>query len=126
MMLRAGYFADGIWKALVGAGMLILLPLLTERLGAPAWLLCVTAVPVLASAGAEMLYAVRSGEAGRVPHLIAYDALWVFVSVLAVVLASAGGSAGTAWAVWLGYQLVAAPIVAVIFFHGAGLHVRSR
>lgn len=116
-VLRIGFLADGVWKSLVGITALALFPLLVGQMGAPAWLLGVTAITVLASAAAEIMYAIRNGGATHTLYLIAYDAAWVLVSVASVLLAVAGS--GGAWELWLGYQLVAAPVIAVVFVRGA-------
>ncbi|GAA1712765.1 hypothetical protein GCM10009809_06110 [Isoptericola hypogeus] len=116
-MVRLGFLADGVWKALVGVAMLALLRALVDELGAPGWLLGVTAAAVLASAAAEAAYAVRNGAGTHTKYLVAYDSGWVLVSVLALVLARS--DVGLAWVLWLGYQLVAAPLLAVIFARGA-------
>lgn len=116
-LLRLGFLPDGVWKALVGAAMLALAGVLAES-GAPVWLLLVAAAAVLVSAVAEIAYAVRGGAATHTRHLVVYDAAWVLVSVAAVLLAPVAGSA-TAWVLWLGFQALAAPVVAVLFACGA-------
>ena len=112
-LLRVGFMADGIWKALVGISMLVFAPVLVDELRAPGLLLGLTSIAVLASAIAELAYAARSGARSHVKHLIAYDSAWVLASVAA--LAAAASNADLAWMLWLGYQVVAAPVVALVF-----------
>lgn len=123
MLLRVGFMADGIWKALVGISMLVFFPFLVDELRAPGLLLGVTSIAVLASAIAELAYAARSGARSHVKHLIAYDSAWVLVSVAALTVAAS--NADLAWMLWLGYQVVAAPVVALVFGAGARKGGRS-
>ncbi|GAB3749264.1 hypothetical protein [Microlunatus parietis] len=117
-MLRFGFVADGVWKALVGAAMLALLPWLISSADAPGWLLGLTAVAVLASAAAEIAFGIHSGAGSHTKYLVAYDAGWVLASVASVLLITALGATG-AWTLWLCYQLAAAPVAAVVFARGA-------
>ncbi|TGD12965.1 MULTISPECIES: hypothetical protein [Brevibacterium] len=116
-ILRVGFFADGVFKAIVALAMLVLYEPLTENQGVPGWLFLLTVVAVVSSAVAEIAYAVRNGAGRLTKHLLAYDAGWILVTIGALLLALRFGVPG--WTLWFGYQLVASPIVAMVFFRGA-------
>lgn len=115
--LRIGFLADGCFKLLVAIGYVATVPLLTNALAVGAWLIMITAVLVAASGIAEIIFAVRSGSGSHTRFLIAYDGGWVIISVVAIILAFNGVS--TAGTIWLGYQVLAAPIIAAVFALGA-------
>lgn len=116
-ILRIGFFADGVFKALVVVAMLTFLEPITEYQGTPVWLLLLTAMAVSASAVAEIAYSVRNGAGTHTKYLVAYDAGWVFFSAVALFLALNFGVGG--WSLWLSYQLVVSPIIAMVFFRGS-------
>lgn len=123
-LLRFGYISDGVFKALVGLVAVALSPLLVAHWSAPAWLLGATAVAVLASAAAEIIYGIRAAGSSHIKYLAAYDTGWVLVSIGAA-LQIADGS-GPAWGLWLGYQLLLSPVVAIIFGLSARRSRRDR
>lgn len=123
-MLRFGYVADGVFKVLVGLAAVALSPLFVAHRGAPALLLGLTAVAVLSSAAAEITYGMRVADSSHIKYLAAYDTGWVMVSIGAALLFT--NAPGPAWALWLGYQLLFSPIVAVIFGLSARRGHRER
>ena len=116
-LLRIGFFADGVFKAAVAVAMLVLFALTTDNLGAPGRLLLVTAFAVSASAVAEISFAVRNGSGTHTKYLVVYDAGWILVSVVVLVLPLQCSGYGSV--LWLSYQLILSPVVAVLFLHGS-------
>lgn len=115
--LRIGFLADGCFKLLVAIGYVATLPLLTDVLAVGGWLIMITGALVAVSGVAEIIFAVRSGSGSHTRFLIAYDSGWMIISIVAIILAINGVS--TAGAIWLGYQVLAAPIIAAVFALGA-------
>jgi hypothetical protein len=115
--LRFGFFADGVFKLLVAATYVVLLQPLTSALDVELWLLVATAALVGASGVAEIAFALRSGAGSHTRYLVAYDSGWVAVTVVAAFLVFDG--APGAGALWLAYQVLASPLVAVMFVLGA-------
>lgn len=110
-VLRLGFLADGIFKLLVAALYVALSSTLADLFAVPGWLLLLTALLVALSAVAEIRYALVDGAGDRTGHLIAYDSSWVLATVLALVLGAGAGG----W-VWLGFQALASPVLATVFF----------
>lgn len=120
--LRIGYISDGIFKALLGLTGLILSPLLVGHWDAPAWLLCLAATSVLISAVSEIAYGLRVTDASHIKYLVTYDTGWVLISIVAALSVATGS--GHAWDLWLGYQLLVSPVIAVVFGLSARRHRR--
>ncbi|WP_193070952.1 hypothetical protein [Brevibacterium sp. FME37] len=116
-VLRIGFFADGVFKALVAVAMLTFLEPIKDYRGTPVWLLLLTAMVVSVSAVAEIVYSARNGAGTHTKYLVAYDAGWVLFSAAAVFLTLNFGVDG--WTLWLSYQLFVSPIIAVVFVHGS-------
>lgn len=116
-LLRIGFFADGVFKAVVAVVMLVLLEPITRHNGAPAWLLLLTVLAVSISAVAEIAYAARNGTGTHTKYLVAYDAGWFLATAAALFLVFGRGAEG--WTLWLSYQVIASPIIAIVFFRGS-------
>jgi hypothetical protein len=122
--LRFGFLADGVFKLLVAATYVVLLQTLTGALGVASWLLVATAALVGASGVAEIAFALRCGAGSHTRYLVAYDSGWVAATGVAALLAFYGVAG--AGELWLGYQLLASPLVAVLFALGARRGTPSR
>ncbi|MGW5360756.1 hypothetical protein [Actinopolymorpha pittospori] len=123
--LRWGLLADGLFKILVGAAYLLLLPLVSRELGAPGWLVLVAAVLVLLSGLAEALFALHRDPRRHIRYLIAYDSGWALVTVFCLLLALAGfGGGGLAGSAWLAVQALGSAVLAAVFL--AGIHRGTR
>ena len=115
--LRVGFLADGVFKLLVASIYVVLLPVVTYFLDTSPWLLAATATLVAISGIAEIAFALRNGAGSHTRYLVAYDSGWVTVTVIAALLAFNDVlGAGT---LWLAFQLLASPLVAVVFALGA-------
>lgn len=119
-LLRIGFLADGVFKAVVAVVLLVLLEPITRHNGPPAWLPLLTVLAVSSSAVAEILYAARSGAGTHTKYLVAYDAGWFLATIAALYLAFGCGVDG--WTLWLSYQFAASPIIAIVFFRGSRSH----
>ena len=116
--LRLGFLADGVFKLIVAIGYLVVASVAVAALQVDLWLVVATATAMAASAVAEVVFAVRRATRSHVPHLMVFDSGWLVVTVVAILLAGRGIDA-VPGQLWFGYQLLAAPVVAVLFLMGA-------
>lgn len=114
-----GFAADGVFKMIMAAGVVILLPIGTDRLDAPGWLVLVTAAALAACGACEVSFASRSTDVRpRVKHLAAYDTGWLVVTALAFVLLWQGSEG--AGVLWLAYQALGSAALAAVFARACG------
>jgi len=100
-----GIIADGAVKVALAAAYLIAADPLGRLLGVPVWLMIVSGVTLLMCGGTEIRY-VRSRPLPTYLRLmVAYDSGWVVATLVGVLMAWQGSSAGGE--VWIGYQVVA-------------------
>ena len=110
--IRGGVVADGCFKLVLAAAYAVFAAPLGTWLGAPTWLVIVTALLLTASGIAEILASNRP-ERQHVLFLAAYDVTWLVISIVALTVASQGISGSGP--VWLVYQVVASAALAVLF-----------
>lgn len=100
-----GAVADGGVKVVLGAVFVIGADRLGDRLGVAIWLMVIAGMALLIGGGAELKY-VRSRSMDTYLRLmVAYDSGWALVTLIGLLIAWQGGSAGGE--VWIGYQAVA-------------------
>jgi hypothetical protein len=100
-----GAVADGGVKVVLGAVFVIGADRLGDRLGVATWLMVIAGTALLIGGGAELKY-VRSRSMDTYLRLmVAYDSGWALVTLVGLLIAWQGGSAGGE--VWIGYQAVA-------------------
>lgn len=109
-LLRLGFLADGLFKLLVAVFYLGWSTLVSDLLGVPGWVPVLAALMVALSAAAEIRYALVDGAGTHTMLLVLYDGSWVLATLLALVLGAGAGG----W-VWLGFQAIASPVLAVLF-----------
>ncbi|MFJ3780389.1 hypothetical protein [Streptomyces sp. NPDC090093] len=107
-----GIVADGGFKVLLGATLALGAAPLSRSLGAPLWLLVVSGAAVLACGGAELAYARVRPARAYVRLMVGYDAGWALATLVGVLVAARGGTAGGE--VWTGYQAVAPLLFAAL------------
>lgn len=110
--IRGGVLADGCFKLVLAAAYAFFAAPLGAWLGAPNWLVVVTALGLAVSGIAEILASNRL-ERRHVLLLAAYDITWLVISIVALTVASQGVSGSGP--VWLVYQVVGSAALAVLF-----------
>ncbi|MFH8371720.1 hypothetical protein [Streptomyces sp. NPDC018031] len=108
----AGIVADGVFKVLLGAAYLFGASWLGDLLSVSAWLMVVSGVALLIGGGIEIKF-VRSRPIPTYMRLmVAYDSGWGLTALVGLLMAWQDGSAGGE--VWIGYQIVAPLVFAVL------------
>jgi hypothetical protein len=119
--LRLGFVADGIFKVITAAGVVVVLPRLTDRLDVAPWLVLVTAAALVVCGAHEVAFSSRSSDPRpHIKYLVAYDAGWLIVTALAVGLVRDG-----AGELWFAYQALGSAALALVFAR-AGTSATSR
>jgi hypothetical protein len=109
--LRLGFGADGTFKVITAAGIVVLLPRLTDGLDVAPWLVLVTAAALVVCGAREVAFSSRSPDLRpHIKYLVAYDAGWLIVTALAVGLVRDG-----AGELWFAYQALGSAALAVVF-----------
>lgn len=118
--LAVGYLADGIFKAVLAAGYALAAAPIGRLLGVDVPLILITAGILLLSGVAEIVFARHRPIRPYVWYLVGYDSGWLALTVLALILAGQGSSAGGE--LWFAYQALGSAVLATAFAIGA----RSR
>lgn len=113
----AGIVADGAFKLVFAAVYAIGAAPLGELLGVPGWLLIASGAALLICGAMEIGYLRSRTRRTYLRLMIGYDSCWALVTLVALLLAWLGSSAGGE--VWIGYQ-TAAPVVFAVFLAAAG------
>lgn len=122
--LSRGYLADGLFKITLAAVYTLAAAPIGRLLGAEAPLIRTTAVVLLLSGVAEVVFARRRSAPRYVWYLVGYDSGWLLMTGAALLVARQGGSAGGE--LWFGYQLLASAVLATAFAIGARPQVQRR
>ncbi|MER7083454.1 hypothetical protein SAMN02982929_01001 [Saccharopolyspora kobensis] len=118
----AGIVADGAFKLAFAAACAIGAAPLGELLGVPGWLMIAAGAALLSCGAMELGYLRSRTRRTYLRLMIAYDGCWVLATLVALLLARLGSSAGGE--VWIGYQ-AAAPVVFAVCLAAAARPERA-
>ncbi|MCI4011594.1 hypothetical protein [Brevibacterium sp. ZH18] len=116
-MMKSRFVADGVIKMLIAVAVCATVPALEAFFLAPRWLVIGVAVMLFLSSATEISYGVSRGEKRFLKYPMAFDGLWVLVTIAAIILAIANNPA--AGYVWFGYVGLGSLAIAIVFTTGA-------
>ncbi|MFD7645765.1 hypothetical protein ACFV4P_34555 [Kitasatospora sp. NPDC059795] len=114
--MAIGIVADGAFKVLLAAVYGLGAVQVGRQLGVAPWLMIASAVALLICGEVEIRYVRRRSARTYTRLMVGYDAGWALTAAVGLLLARGGSSAGGE--VWIGYQLLAAPVFAAVLARG--------
>ncbi|OKJ03359.1 hypothetical protein [Kitasatospora sp. CB01950] len=114
--MTIGIVADGAFKVLLAAVYGLGAVPVGRQLGVAPWLMIASAVALLICGEVEIRYVRRRSARTCTRLMVGYDAGWALTAAVGLLLARSGSSAGGE--VWIGYQLLAAPVFAAVLARG--------
>ncbi|MFE7673421.1 hypothetical protein ACFU5N_14540 [Streptomyces albidoflavus] len=112
----AGAVADGGFEIALAVGYLVGSVPLARLLGTPVWLMAVAGVVLLVGGGVELAYTGSRSMRLYTRLMVGYDSGWVLAALAGLLVAWWGGGVGGE--VWMGYQVVAQGVFAVVLVVG--------
>ncbi|MEY6564943.1 hypothetical protein AB8B12_08335 [Streptomyces sp. PGLac3x] len=112
----AGAVADGGFKIVLAVAYMAGAGPLARLLGTPVWLVVVAGVVLLVGGGVELAYTGSRSMRTYTRLMVGYDSGWVLAALAGLLVAWRGGGVGGE--VWMGYQVVAQAVFAVVLVAG--------
>ncbi|WP_408907493.1 hypothetical protein [Streptomyces albidoflavus] len=112
----AGAVADGGFKIVLAVAYMAGAGPLARLLGTPVWLVVVAGVVLLVGGGVELAYTGSRSMRTYTRLMVGYDSGWVLAALAGLLVAWWGGGVGGE--VWMGYQVVAQAVFAVVLVAG--------
>lgn len=112
----AGAVADGGFKIVLAVAYMAGAGPLARLLGTPVWLVVVAGVVLLVGGGVELAYTGSRPMRTYTRLMVGYDSGWVLAALAGLLVAWRGGGVGGE--VWMGYQVVAQAVFAVVLVAG--------
>lgn len=116
--MRLGIIGDGVFKIVLAAAYVMAALPLGGLLGVAAWLMITTGALVLTCGMTEIWYAGIRPARTYLRFLALYDTGWVLATLAALLMARQAGTGGGE--TWMGYQAVAAMVLAILLMAGTG------